>query len=504
MARLRAFGSKARGSVGAVTYYVANGQQIAREKSVEVKNPKSEAQAVQRMKLAPAQKFYDAFMNILDHSWQNAKYGTQSRQKFMSEAMKQNGGPYVVKGFSTMIPGTYLVSSGSLPEITCVYADNEFDVIGTSISINGNSAGTRQLTINNLLENNPWYQEGDKLTFLTIRKYDSGFSTKSFQLILRPQLEPGETDDFDLISPTFTYDTGVGPLSLEIISAPFASDNFTTAAMAIIHSRGNNQNDDARSTSRMCISPEIYELYYSESAYRVAVRSYQEEATNPLGAEWYLNNFPAGTIGRVVLKTISVGGTPYNVLCLVIEEAGTNQTFVLVDTANRPILLNGQNAPVQVEEGTATLPWSNDYMKIFNGTTEFLDEDTAYSKIMKYLGVTDGTQLIATGEQARYTPSGGGQTKDDEILAVSTSARNKFVMLTCTYSDGFDSGGGHGQRIEATPVAPEELVNTLTSVIVPNLGKPASDWELIIGAQFSQTRIEIDSTILGITLNWQD
>ena len=104
MARLRAFGSKARGSVGAVTYYVANGQQIAREKSVEVKNPKSEAQAVQRMKMAPAQKFYDAFMNILDHSWQNAKYGTQSRQKFMSEAMKQNGGPYVVKGTTSFVP----------------------------------------------------------------------------------------------------------------------------------------------------------------------------------------------------------------------------------------------------------------------------------------------------------------------------------------------------------------------------------------------------------------
>lgn len=501
MGKLRAFGSKARGSVGAVTYYVVNGQQLAREKSVEVKNPKSEAQAVQRMKMAPAQKFYDAFMNILDHSWQNAKYGTQSRQKFMSEAMKQNGGPYVVKGFSTMIPGTYLVSSGSLPEITCVYADNDFDEIATNIHMEElPEETTRAGFVNQLLLDNPWFREGDKLTFLTIRKYDSGFSTKSFQLILRATLNAGETDDGDELTNVFSVSNA--NVYLNIISAPFASDNFTTAAMAIIHSRGNNQNDDARSTSRMCISPEIYELYYSESAYRVAVRSYQEDATNPLGAEWYLNNFPAGTIGRVVLKTISVGGTPYNVLCLVIEEAGTNQTFVLVDTANRPMLVNGTNAPVQVEEGTATLPWSNDYMKIFNGTTEFLDEDTAYSKIMKYLGVTDGTQLIATGSQARYTPSGGGQTTDDQILVVSTSARKKFVMLTCTYADGFDSGGGHGQRIEATPVAPEELVDTLTSVIVPNLGKPAAQWELIIGAG-SQTKIEIDSTILGITLNWK-
>lgn len=501
MARLRAFGSKARGSVGAVTYYVANGQQIAREKSVEVKNPKSEAQAVQRMKMAPAQKFYDAFMNILDHSWQNAKYGTQSRQKFMSEAMKQNGGPYLVKGFSTMIPGTYLVSSGSLPEVTCFYQDNDFDVIETSISINGNSLGTRQLTINNLLENNPWYQEGDKLTFLTIRKYDSGFSAKSFQLILRSQLEPGETDDFDLISPTFTYDAGVGPLSLEIISAPFASDNFTTAAMAIIHSRGNNQNDDARSTSRMCVSPEIYQLYYSESAYRVAVRSYQEEATNPLGAEWYLNNFPAGTIGRVVLKTITIGGSPYNVLCLVIEEAGTNQTFVLVDTANRPILVNGINAPVQVEEGTPTLPWSNDYMKIFNGTTEFLDEDTAYSKIMKYLNATSGTQLIAEAEQGTYTPEGGGQTISAEILAVRKSSGNEFVMLTCTYSDGFNETGGHGSRITAAPVQPEEQEGTLTSVLVPYPANPATRWKINVGTS-NVLRVEIDSTILGIALDW--
>ena len=143
-------------------------------------------------------------------------------------------------------------------------------------------------------------------------------------------------------------------------------------------------------------------------------------------------------------------------------------------------------------------------MKIFNGTTEFLDEDTAYSKIMKYLGVTSGTQLLAQAVQARYTPSGGGQTYEDNILAISTSARNKYVMLTCTYADGFDAGGGHGQRIEATPVSPEELVNTLTSVIVPNLGKPASGWELIIGTQVSQTKIEIDTSILGITLDWKD
>lgn len=502
MGRLRAFGSKARGSVGAVTYYVANGQQIAREKSVEVKNPKSEAQAVQRMKMAPAQKFYDAFMNILDHSWQNAKYGTQSRQKFMSEAMKQNGGPYVVKGFSTMVPGTYLVSSGSLPEITCNFEDEDFDYIDTSIHMEaGPEQYTRAAYVNRILQDNPWFREGDKLTFMTIRKYDSGFSTKSFQFILRAILNAGETDDFDELSNAFNYNSLIKLLTLEIITTPFSSNNFTTAAMAIIHSRGNNQNDDARSTSRMCVSPEIYELYYSESAYRVAVRSYQEDASNPLGAEWYLNNFPAGTIGRVVLKTISVGGTPYNCLCLVVEEAGTNQTFVLVDTANRPILLNGTNAPVQVDEGTPTLPWSNDYMKIFNGTTEFLDEDTAYSQIMKYLGVTSGTQLIAEAEQGTYQEAGSSQKVEAEILAVRTSAGNRYVMLTCAYSDGFDAGGGHGSTITPAPVQPEELEGVLTSVLVPYPANPASRWTLNVG-QAEVTRIQIDSTILGITLDW--
>ena len=117
MARLRAFGTKARGSVGAVTYYVANGQQIAREKATEVKNPKSSAQASQRMKMAPAQKMFEALSGIVNHSWQGVKYGTASRQKFMSEAMKQNGGPYVVKGTTTFVPGTYLIADGSLPEI---------------------------------------------------------------------------------------------------------------------------------------------------------------------------------------------------------------------------------------------------------------------------------------------------------------------------------------------------------------------------------------------------
>lgn len=366
MARLRAFGSKARGSVGAVTYYVSNGQQIAREKSVEVKNPKSEAQAVQRMKMAPAQKFYDAFMNILDHSWQNAKYGTQSRQKFMSEAMKQNGGPYVVKGFSTMVPGTYLVSSGSLPEITCSYEDNDFDYIATSIQMEElpeltNRAGF----VTQLLHDNPWFREGDKLTFMTIRKYDSGFSTKNFQLILRATLNAGETDDGDELTNAFSVYDG---FRLEIVTSPFSSDNFTTAAMAIIHSRGNNQNDDARSTSRICVSPEIYELYYSESAYRVAVRSYQEDASNPLGADWYLNNFPAGTIGRVVLKSVTAVGNTANCLALVVTEAGANETFILVNGLNHPIDANGNVIEdITIEATTPTLPWNRNYLKLFSG-----------------------------------------------------------------------------------------------------------------------------------------
>ncbi len=378
MARLRAFGTKARGSVGAVTYYVANGQQIAREKATEVKNPKSSAQAAQRMKMAPAQKFFEELSGIVNHSWQGVKYGNASRQKFMSEAMKQNGGPYVVKGTTTFVPGTYLIADGSLPEIKGKFV-NGYLGFKTNLLFNVTGDYTRASFVNDIIANNPNFEIGDKLTFIAIigirtaeaanSPLTSIFYTVTRQVILRQQLEDGETDDFETMWEHLK--TQDGYMLVDLDNSPYQTGNNGNAtAFAIIHSRGQNESNDQRSKTRFAITDQVYNTFYTESAYKLALASYQNTSNAPLGAEWYLNNFPAGTIGRVVTKkwTNPSTGNTFDVLALVITEAGANQTFILVDGNRHPIdYLGNSLTSMSVEETTPTLPWNRNYLKLFSG-----------------------------------------------------------------------------------------------------------------------------------------
>ena len=376
MARLRAFGTKARGSVGAVTYYVANGQQIAREKATEVKNPKSSAQAAQRMKMSPAQKFFEALSGIVNHSWQGVKYGNASRQKFMSEAMKQNGGPYVVKGTTTFVPGTYLIADGSLPEIKGKFV-NGYQGFKTNLLFNVTGDYTRASFVNDIIANNPNFEIGDKLTFIAIigirtavaanSPLTSTFYTVIRQVILRQQLEDGETDDFGTMWQHL--ETQDGFMFVDLDNLPYQTGfNDNATAFAIIHSRGQNESNDMRSKTRFAITDQVYNTFYTESAYKLALASYQNTSNAPLGAEWYLNNFPAGTIGRVVLKSVTQVGNTVNCLALVVTEAGANQTFILVNDANRPIDVNGNVIEdMIIETTTPTLPWNRNYLKLFSG-----------------------------------------------------------------------------------------------------------------------------------------
>ena len=94
MAKGPLFISTFTGKIGNVVGYnlkLSNDKvvQATRVYQPNVANPKTEPQAIQRMKLAPAVNFYRQLSRILDNAWQGQKYGNRSRQYFMSLALKQ-------------------------------------------------------------------------------------------------------------------------------------------------------------------------------------------------------------------------------------------------------------------------------------------------------------------------------------------------------------------------------------------------------------------------------
>lgn len=84
MAKGNLFLGMGRGSIGDVTFYRADGQQLSRVRNRRPKNPKTEAQLYQRAIMATVVKAYQAGKEIFDHAFEGYSVGAQCQRQFMS------------------------------------------------------------------------------------------------------------------------------------------------------------------------------------------------------------------------------------------------------------------------------------------------------------------------------------------------------------------------------------------------------------------------------------
>ena len=174
---------RVRGSIGNTTYrriYGKSNESAVYDKVLEVANPKTANQILQRAKMAPAQKFYEAFKSVLDHSRQGLQAGEITRRAFMSEVMKKEfrRWVYVPKGFEGVIPSAYPISKGSLASIGLAqFTTGIHWADGRPPAFPGlKAAGAGQEPIEDsdvisgilLDENKNRLQAGDELTFLFV------------------------------------------------------------------------------------------------------------------------------------------------------------------------------------------------------------------------------------------------------------------------------------------------------------------------------------------------
>lgn len=88
MAISKSFFGLRRKSTKSLTFSVLNGKQITKDRVSAVKNPKSEAQAMQRMRFALLSVNLAAFRPILERSVESVNYGNESVQYIMKKNMK--------------------------------------------------------------------------------------------------------------------------------------------------------------------------------------------------------------------------------------------------------------------------------------------------------------------------------------------------------------------------------------------------------------------------------
>ena len=182
----------ARGKVGSLVFSRSAGQQVVRARAEVVKNPKTQAQMVQRIILNTISQAYSRMVEIVDHSFEGVAPGLASMAYFNSKNMdalrnKIKDGIaagqsyYDIVAFSplnsaTFCPNDFLISKGSLPEIVAEY------VLGNKAGISGIAENTYQAIIDAY-----GLQRGDQLTFITLNgSYALGTEFHFARVILDP------------------------------------------------------------------------------------------------------------------------------------------------------------------------------------------------------------------------------------------------------------------------------------------------------------------------------
>lgn len=274
-----------RKSIGSVTYATSTAsidgkkKQIARMKPTSVANPKTLAQIVQRMKVGPAQKFYEAFdkaagdvqNNPLSHSFQGIPYGNKNRLRFLQLAMTGEPKAYVPDGIIGAVPGVYQISEGNLPSLPeGIYTEDATEVFGVASALD-------QSNVTALA--NFGVEVGDQITCLALIDNSNGSYDAAFARVI-----VGVGNEWESTGQNVGY---LADIICKSDGIDFQDSNCACAAFIV--SRGTSSSTAKRSTAFMTMNP-LYENLLSPEAYDAAVRSYIEGVKyNSLNSDWYLN-----------------------------------------------------------------------------------------------------------------------------------------------------------------------------------------------------------------------
>ena len=296
-----------RGSVGDLTFYRRNSQQVTRARARVVKNPKTLAQQMQRAIMRTSVEAYKVIKEICDHSWEGVAYGANSYAEFQRQNMAmlrrlaaaggENTKSFLPAGFNGLVAMPWILSKGSI-------AWNG----AQSVSFSGDlTFNLGELTADNLqaisyeqFANLLGAREGDQITLIAFKKRsDIDESSCLEPVIARIILEP-ETGVFDEKmfdengklfnsnvldenTDAFTFSYQTGHLLCKIPSTQ--QNPFVAVGAAIICSRRAADGSWLRSAATMVVNATEKEGGYT---LRQASMVVSTEIQTP--SDWYLNN----------------------------------------------------------------------------------------------------------------------------------------------------------------------------------------------------------------------
>lgn len=299
----------ARGSVGDLTFYRRNAQQITRARSRVVKNPKTLAQQMQRTIMRTAVSAYGVIKSICDHSFEGVAYGADSYSKFLklnldmlrskAAAGGENTKSFLPAGFKGLVAMPWVLSKGS---IAWAGVQTQFQTgqnPAVHMVFNANTSGISAL-------NEISYEDfcnffnlrlGDQLTLVAFpKRSDIDESSCIEPIISRLILSPssGSPD----VSTLFTSDGKVDPAGANILNENTNAFTFGFATGRVSASINGEFVGAAAIISRRAAdgswlrSASIMEFSTAEQSGGYTIRQASMVVSSEIEtpSDWYLNN----------------------------------------------------------------------------------------------------------------------------------------------------------------------------------------------------------------------
>lgn len=303
-----------RGSVGDLTFYRRNSQQVTRARARVVKNPKTLAQQMQRAIMRTSVEAYKVLKEVCDHSWEGVAYGANSYAEFQKQNMAmlrrlaaaggENTKSFLPSGFNGLVAMPWVLSKGSVSWQGL--KEDETAAEGDYIFFNWEFPQATQLaTITYAqLASALGLREGDQITLISALKRkdideSAALEINVSRLILSPALgEFAETNVFDAqgrINDGNPLNEGLDYyrfyLTNGILSARNAADpDVDTIGCSAIISRKAADSSWLRSNASL-----IFNAQQQEGGYTLRQASMVASSEIVTPSDWYLNNANEGS-----------------------------------------------------------------------------------------------------------------------------------------------------------------------------------------------------------------
>lgn len=263
----------AKGKVGDLVFYRDGGEQRTRTRVIP-KNPRSEAQMAQRVRMANVPAFYRVMQAIMKDSFSNRPSNQSGYNAFARGAIEVS--PFLTKEMAlagSVLPAPYMVSRGVISSLPYQIATSE-KLPSPKISLRAvhGAPSTFGALSQAILSDYPQLQEGDTLTFVSVAFSVGEFGDSldiykanayTYQLVLdstsNVEIPSNELNvSLDGFAPVFSIDEDNLAVAI-VVSRKLADGTLQTSTDALV------LNDTAGA---------LYESYRTEQALSAAIESY--------------------------------------------------------------------------------------------------------------------------------------------------------------------------------------------------------------------------------------